>query len=55
MGVLQWPVMQPSNALQVGDAAPQFALAAANSADLFSLNRALRTGPAIVEFLRGTW
>jgi len=55
MGVLQLAVMEPSATLKVGDLAPDFSLAAANSADVVSLNDTLRKGPAIVEFLRGTW
>ena len=47
--------MELNTALKVGDVAPDFALAAANSDDLVSLNDSLRKGPAIVEFLRGTW
>ncbi|MDP9269288.1 MAG: hypothetical protein M3P27_13330 [Acidobacteriota bacterium] len=41
--------------LKVGDIAPDLALAAANSADVVSLSDSLRKGPAIIEFLRGTW
>jgi peroxiredoxin len=41
--------------LKLGDVAPQFALGAANSDEIISLNRVLRDGPAILEFLRGTW
>ena len=44
-----------SATLKIGDAAPEFTLAAANSDDPVSLNEVLRQGPAIVEFLRGTW
>ena len=55
MGVLQWAVMEPANALKLGEVAPEFELAAANSDDLVSLHDTLRKGPAIVEFLRGTW
>ena len=44
-----------SATLKLGDAAPGFSLAAANSDDVVSLNEVLRKGPAIVEFLRGTW
>jgi peroxiredoxin len=55
MGVLQLAVMEPSATLKVGDVAPEFSLAAANSADVVSLNDTLRNGSAIVEFLRGTW
>ena len=54
LGVLQSLVME-TVALKLGDCAPDFSLATANSANLFSLNDVLRKGPAIVEFLRGTW
>ena len=47
--------MELTTTLRVGDLAPQFTLAAANSDDIVSLNRLLRTGPVLVEFLRGTW
>ena len=46
---------QHSDTLRVGDAAPEFGLAAANRAGLFTLAEAHARGPAIVEFLRGTW
>jgi hypothetical protein len=45
----------------VGDQAPEFALHAANRFDSagnpqeFSLRQLLAHGPAILEFLRGTW
>ncbi len=45
---------QTSN-LKVGDAAPPFKLAAANGGERFSLTGALKRGPVILEFLRGTW
>ncbi len=41
--------------LKVGDRAPGFDLAAANRGERFTLQEALRRGPVIVEFLRGTW
>ncbi|MBI2677456.1 MAG: hypothetical protein HYX28_01600 [Candidatus Koribacter versatilis] len=40
---------------KLGDRAPGFELGAANNADIVSLDAILRKGPAIVEFLRGTW
>ena len=46
---------QHSDTLRVGDRAPQFALSAANLAGTYSLSSVLGRGPAIVEFLRGTW
>jgi peroxiredoxin len=47
--------MEHPTPLTVGDMAPDFSLAAANRDGLFVLNDCLRKGPAIVEFLRGTW
>ena len=52
------PVMsdqQATEALKLGDAAPDFSLSAANRAGNFNLREILARGPAIVEFLRGTW
>jgi hypothetical protein len=47
--------MQLTTTLKPGDLAPNFCLGAANSDDVVCLDAALRKGPAIVEFLRGTW
>lgn len=53
--------MAESTTLRVGDAAPDFALRAANvfgktgKPGTFSLRELLARGPVIVEFLRGTW
>jgi peroxiredoxin len=47
--------MEAITTLKVGDTAPEFSLAAANGDQVISLNAVLRSGPAIVEFLRGTW
>jgi peroxiredoxin len=44
-----------SDTLKVGDKAPDFTLSAANRPGSFSLVEILQRGPAIVEFLRGTW
>jgi hypothetical protein len=44
-----------SSSLKIGDRAPDFSLAAANREGNFSLAAILQRGPAIVEFLRGTW
>jgi peroxiredoxin len=44
-----------SSTLRVGDAAPPFSLAAANSGQLLSLAKLLHQGALVVEFLRGTW
>ena len=41
--------------LAVGDAAPEFALSAANRAAVFTLKELIVRGPLVVEFLRGTW
>ncbi len=47
--------MESTATLKLGDTAPSFELSAANSDDIISLDAVLRKGPAIVEFLRGTW
>jgi len=47
--------MELTRTLKVGDPAPNFCLGAANSDDVLCLDATLRKGPAIVEFLRGTW
>ena len=44
-----------SESLKIGDRAPDFSLTAANRDGTFSLTAVLQRGPAIVEFLRGTW
>lgn len=44
-----------SSTLKIGDQAPDFSLTAANSDGTFSQATILQRGPAIVEFLRGTW
>jgi len=44
-----------SDTLHIGDRAPDFSLSAANRPEEFSLSEALAGGPAILEFLRGTW
>ena len=41
--------------LKAGDRAPDFSLSGANREGTFSLATLLQHGPAIVEFLRGTW
>jgi hypothetical protein len=46
---------QHSDTLKTGDTAPNFRLSAANRPGTFTLAEALLRGPAIVEFLRGTW
>jgi len=46
---------QQSDTLKMGDTAPDFSLSAANQPGLFTLAEAHARGPAIVEFLRGTW
>jgi len=55
LGVLSFHQMELTTTLKLGDAAPNFCLGAANSDDIVCLNNALRQGPVIVEFLRGTW
>ena len=44
-----------SSTLKIGDRAPDFSLPAANRPETFALAQVLARGPAIVEFLRGTW
>jgi len=44
-----------TDTLKMGDKAPDFTLSAANRTDTFTLSELLQRGPAIVEFLRGTW
>ncbi len=46
---------QQSATLHVGDRAPDFTLASANGAGEVSLAGLLQRGPAVLEFLRGTW
>jgi peroxiredoxin len=41
--------------LGIGSHAPDFSLKAANQAENFSLSKLRERGPAILEFLRGTW
>jgi hypothetical protein len=47
--------MESTATLKLGATAPSFELSAANSDDIIALDSVLRKGPAIVEFLRGTW
>lgn len=44
-----------SATLSAGGKAPDFVLLAANLPQSVSLNELLKSGPMIVEFLRGTW
>jgi len=44
-----------SSTLKVGDRAPHFTLSAANQPGSVSLGDCIARGPAILEFLRGTW
>ena len=44
-----------SATLKVGDRVPDFTLAAANRPGSVSLEELLQRGPAVLEFLRGTW
>jgi peroxiredoxin len=44
-----------TDTLKVGDKAPAFSLSVANQPVTASLSGVLKRGPAIVEFLRGTW
>ncbi len=52
-GALRMP--EATATLKRGDRAPEFELGAANRAESFSLEAALKRGPVILEFLRGTW
>ena len=49
------PETNTSDTLRVGDRAPDFTLAAANAAGTTSLAQLISAGPAVLEFLRGTW
>jgi len=44
-----------SATLKVGDRVPDFTLSAANQPGSVSLAELLQRGPAVLEFLRGTW
>jgi len=44
-----------TSTLKVGDRAPDFSLGAANREGTFALTQLLQRGPALLEFLRGTW
>ncbi len=52
-GALRMP--EATATLRLGDRAPGFELGAANRTERFTLEAALQRGPAILEFLRGTW
>jgi len=41
--------------MNVGDIAPDFTLGAANMPEPYTLSEIIAAGPAVVEFLRGTW
>lgn len=49
------PEKNTSDTLKVGDRAPDFALPAANAPGTTSLAQLTAHGPAVIEFLRGTW
>ena len=44
-----------SETLRVGDRAPDFTLTPANQPGTVALGDLIRSGPAVLEFLRGTW
>jgi peroxiredoxin len=44
-----------SSTLKAGDRAPAFTLRAANDSAEHTLSEVIATGPAVIEFLRGTW
>jgi hypothetical protein len=44
-----------SSTLNPGSRAPDFSLSAANRPGTFTLAQFLENGPAVLEFLRGTW
>ncbi len=46
---------EETTTLQVGQAAPKFRLSTADGSGEVALEDLLRKGPAILEFLRGTW
>ncbi len=49
------PVSDTSDTLKLGDRGPYFTLDAANQSTRISLAELIREGPAVLEFLRGTW
>ncbi len=48
-------MLDHSATLRVGDQAPGFQLMPANRTEEVTLEKLISWGPAIVEFLRGTW
>jgi peroxiredoxin len=46
---------ESTDTLKIGDQAPPFSLIAANQPVTVTLQGVLKRGPAIIEFLRGTW
>jgi hypothetical protein len=44
-----------SSTLAPGSSAPNFSLGAANQPGTFTLMQLVAHGPAVLEFLRGTW
>jgi hypothetical protein len=44
-----------SSTLKTADRAPAFSLRAANDTTEHSLSEIIAAGPAVIEFLRGTW
>jgi len=47
--------MPSSSTVNPGDRAPDFSLSAANRTGTFTLAHFIANGPAVLEFLRGTW
>ncbi len=47
--------MMDSSTLHIADRAPDFSLPGLNSQGYVSLQTLTRRGPAILEFIRGTW
>ena len=48
-------MLEQTSTLKIGDRAPAFELGAANRPERFALDAALKRGPVVLEFLRGTW
>jgi hypothetical protein len=44
-----------TDTLEIGSRAPEFSVAAANRAGVFTLSGLLADGALVLEFLRGTW
>lgn len=48
-------MQRQTETIEVGSKAPEFHLPAVNAEGNFSLQDLIRSGPLVIEFLRGTW